>query len=301
MLRGLYTAAAGMITQQRKHDTAVNNIANLNTPGFKHGVSVARSFPEMMIMLMNGGEGVPNRHIGRINTGVMVEETMFPILQGDVMETGKATDFALVSNIRVFLQEGDAEPIRFDASGKFVTEDGEVIYQPQAFFTVLNDQGERRFTRNGQFTINAAGELVTMNGYRVLGIDGEPIVADLETGQVRVNNRGQLYNPETGELVLNGDGEPIALLISQVDNPYDLVREGHGLFRLSDGDPNAVPPVADPNEIQVLQGHLERSTVDPIQTMTQMMMALRAYETNQRVIQMYDQTLDKAVNEIGRV
>ena len=118
---------------------------------------------------------------------------------------------------------------------------------------------------------------------------------------MRVNNRGQLYNPETGELVLNGDGEPIALLISQVDNPYDLVREGHGLFRLSDGDPNAVPPVADPNEIQVLQGHLERSTVDPIQTMTQMMMALRAYETNQRVIQMYDQTLDKAVNEIGRV
>ena len=141
MLRGLYTAAAGMITQQRKHDTASNNIANLNTPGFKQGVSVARSFPEMMIMLTNGGEGVPNRHIGRINTGVMVEETMFPIVQGDLMETGRTTDFALVSNIRVFLDEGDEEPIRFDETGKLVTEDGEVILSAAGVFYRLERAG----------------------------------------------------------------------------------------------------------------------------------------------------------------
>lgn len=301
MLRGLYTAAAGMITQQRKHDTASNNIANLNTPGFKQGVSVARSFPEMMIMLTNGGEGVPNRHIGRINTGVMVEETMFPIVQGDLMETGRTTDFALVSNIRVFLDEGDEEPIRFDETGKFVTEDGEVIFQPQAFFTVWNERDEVRFTRNGQFTVNAAGELVTMGGHRVLGNDGEPIAADLESGIVRVNERGQLYNPETGALLLDEDEQPISLLISQVDNPYALVREGNGLFRLDDDSGFEAAPVEELDDVQVLQGYVERSTVDPIQTMTNMMMALRAYETNQRVVQMYDQTLDKAVNEIGRV
>ena len=57
MLRGLYTAAAGMIMEQRKHDTITNNISNINTPGFKQGNAVSRSFPEFMISLTNGESG----------------------------------------------------------------------------------------------------------------------------------------------------------------------------------------------------------------------------------------------------
>ena len=72
-------------------------------------------------------------------------------------------------------------------------------------------------------------------------------------------------------------------------------------FVLDDDSGFEAAPVEELDDVQVLQGYVERSTVDPIQTMTNMMMALRAYETNQRVVQMYDQTLDKAVNEIGRV
>ncbi|MBR2570364.1 MAG: flagellar hook-basal body protein, partial [Paenibacillus sp.] len=56
MLRGLYTAASGMMTQQRRHDTVTNNIANMNTPGYKSVNSVQRSFPEMMIKLMGTDE-----------------------------------------------------------------------------------------------------------------------------------------------------------------------------------------------------------------------------------------------------
>jgi flagellar basal body rod protein FlgG len=74
MLRGLYTAAAGMISEQRRHDTITNNIANINSPGFKQGSSLSRSFPEMLISRIRGGQdGAANAKIGRLNTGVFAE------------------------------------------------------------------------------------------------------------------------------------------------------------------------------------------------------------------------------------
>ncbi|UUZ91245.1 flagellar basal body protein [Paenibacillus sp. P25] len=59
MLRGLYTAASGMIAQQRKHDIVTNNIANINTPGFKSGGGIDRSFPEILISRIRNGQGNP--------------------------------------------------------------------------------------------------------------------------------------------------------------------------------------------------------------------------------------------------
>lgn len=308
MLRGLYTAAAGMITQQRKHDTATNNLAHMNTPGFKQGVTVSRSFPEMMIHIMNSGEATPSRQIGRLNTGVMAEETMFPILQGDLFETGKTTDFAIVSNIQL-MDEDTGEPIRFDESGKFVNEDGETIFQPQAFFTVWDENDELRYTRNGTFVINNAGELTTAAGHRVLDRNEQPIVFGPEwsSDRLRVDSRGLLYDAQTGEALLNEDGEQIGLLITQVNNPNLLVRIGDSLFRLELEDnpdldiDDVIEPVENMDNVQIFQGFIERSNVDPIQATTSMMVAMRAYEANQRIIQFYDQTLEKTVNEIGRV
>ena len=64
MLRGLYTAASGMTTQQRRHDAITNNIANLNTPGFKGSNTVSRTFPDMLLSAMGGPEGTV-KPIGR--------------------------------------------------------------------------------------------------------------------------------------------------------------------------------------------------------------------------------------------
>lgn len=301
MLRGLYSAAAGMITQQRKHDTATNNISNLSTPGFKQGVSVSRSFPEMMITMMNDGEG-GKKKLGPIHTGVMVEETLFPIVQSELLETMKPTDFALVSNIQVFENvAGEEVPIAFDGSGKYVNDEGEVIFQPQAFFTAMNENDELRYTRNGQFYIDDAGGLRTTNGMRVLDTNEEPIVLAVDIEELRVNERGQLFNALTNEALVDADGAPVSLLVSQVDNPNDLIREGNSVFRLDTPDDNPSRPVDNINEINVQQGYIESSNVDPIASQTNMLQALRAYESNQRVVQFYDQTLDKAVNEIGRV
>src|ERR1700682_1651408 len=119
MLRGLYTAAAGMIMEQRKHDTITNNISNINTPGFKQGNAVSRSFPEFMISISNGDSNTRSvRPIGKLNTGVFAEEDLSIYLQGDLQETKNPLDVALVSNIKV-------PGLQFDGSGKMVTADGQ--------------------------------------------------------------------------------------------------------------------------------------------------------------------------------
>lgn len=292
MIRGLYTAASGMLAQQRRHDAITNNVANMLTPGYKQDTAALRSFPEMLIHLLEKGDSPEAKQIGALNTGVFVEEQLPMFTQGDLQETRQPGDLALISNIQV--QVG-GQNVVFDPSGKAVV-NGEVIYQPQAFFTVLGADGEPRYTRDGRFRLNEAGQLVSVNGDPVLGVDEEPIIVNQSLDRVTITSNGQL-------VALTEEGDPIVLgqlLISRIDNPYDLIREGNGNYRLSDGAPAAVPAAAE-DAVQVRQGYLERSNVDAAQAMVDMMTALRLYEANQRVIQSYDQTLEKAVNEIGRV
>lgn len=293
MLRGLYSAAAGMIAQQRKHDAATSNIANMNTPGFKQNTVVQRSFPEMLISLVRDGEdGQPSRTIGSLHTGVFAEESVPLFAQGDLMQTHLTTDLAILSNIQV-------EGLAFDMNGRAVNAEGEFVYQPQGFFTVVNANGELRYTRDGRFTVNEAGEWITAGGHRLVGTDGLPI-AQGDAAAVRVTPTGLLIDADTGEALLDDDGEPLALLISVIEEPHALIREGEGVFRL---DENAAParPLLPGEGVTVMQGYVERSNVDVAAATVNMMAALRAYEANQRVIQFYDRSLDKAVNDVGRV
>ncbi|QMV41734.1 flagellar hook-basal body protein [Cohnella cholangitidis] len=288
MLRGLYTAASGMLAQQRRHDTITNNIANINTPGFKSNNSVNRTFPEMLISVM-GGANPPEGNVGKLSTGVFAEENLLSMSQGDLKETYRFQDLALISDILV-------DGATFDQSGKYVDEDGEVTYKPQAFFAVANAQGEERYTRDGSFKTAPDGTLLTSDGLEVVGANGQPIVVTVPWEQVNVSADGRLLDRTTG---LPLDGNP-QLRIMRVDNPNLLIREGDGRFRYA-GDNAGIRQIAAGERVEVRQGFLERSNVDPAQSSVDLMAALRAYEANQKVIQTYDRSLDKAVNEIGRV
>lgn len=293
MMRGLYSAAAGMIAQQRKHDAATNNIANINTPGYKAMNTVMRTFPEALIQAIRTGDGNGRRGpIGRLATGVFAEEYVPLFRQGDVVSTGRATDLALVSNIQM-------DGLAFDAAGRAVTEDGETVYQPQAFFTVLNNDGEPRFTRDGRFTVNEAGEWLTSSGMRLVGVNGEPIRTEADPAHLQIAPNGLVIDRRTGEPLIGEDGGNVQLLISVVEQPYNLIREGAGVFVLD--NPEGARPLLADEEVRVMQGFTEQSTVDPVQSTIDMMTALRMYEANQQVIQTYDRTLEKTVNEIGRV
>ncbi|MEW9702320.1 flagellar hook-basal body protein [Paenibacillus sp. SI8] len=297
MLRGLYTAASGMISEQRRHDTITNNIANINSPGFKQGNALSRSFPEMLISTIRGGQGASTAPLGKLNTGVFSEENISLHTQGDLQETQNPFDFALVSNIQV-------AGMTFDTSGKFVNADGSMIFQPQALFTVLNADGEQRYSLNGKFTVDTAGQLVNANGDLVVGRDGQRIQLIDATGQpvhaFKVNDKGEFFDGN-GQPLTNAAGQPVGLMLSRAENPNLLLREGNGLYRINPGDEATVTQIAAGDQVEVRQGFVERSNVDSAQSMVDMMSALRAYEANQKVIQFYDKSMDKAANEVGRV
>ncbi len=298
MLRGLYTAASGMITQQRRHDTVTQNIANINTPGYKQVNSISHSFPDMLISLVGDKESASPHRIGKLSTGVFAEESLPSYLQGDLRETGKANNFGLASSLSLN-DPATGLPIPFDASGKYVSEDGEVTYRPEAFFSVLDNNDQVRYTRDGNFTVNAAGELLTSQGQRVLGANGNPIVfpAGLSIDQVQSDS--------VGNLVYNNNGVPTALAqlgVAVINRPQELVREGNGVYRAQDPEVADVRIGLQPLDgAEVRQGFLESSNVDTAQAMVDLLAAQRAYESNQKIIQYYDKSLDRAVNDIGRI
>ncbi|MDY0409469.1 flagellar hook-basal body protein [Virgibacillus soli] len=265
MLRGFYTAASGMIAQQRHQEALSNNITNANTPGYKADQATLRAFPELLIQQM-GSKNIPTKDghqiaqrqgIGSLNTGVYVQEFVPNFAQGDLRETNMSTDLALVN-------------------GQFPDEKGSV------FFTVQNEQGDVRYTRNGNFTVDSEGYLVTNEGYYVLNEAGNPI----QTNGVQFT--------VTPEGLVQADGQMTQLGIRYAANPLELSKEGNDLFS---GETEQVPQGA---TFHVQQGSLEQSNVDSLQSMTQMMEAFRIFETNQRVLKAYDESLGKAVNDIAR-
>ncbi|WP_428910079.1 flagellar hook-basal body protein [Niallia sp. Krafla_26] len=276
MLRGFYTAASGMLAQQRKTEMLANNMSNANTPGFKADQSAIRAFPEMLLQRMDKGNGVTpgsSRTIGSLNTGVYMQEVMPKFLQGDLKETGLKTDVALL-----------------DVSLPTNPETGMV---GSTFFTVEGNDGGRRYTRNGNFTLDGAGFLTTGSGAYVLDQQGNRI--GLPSDQFVVNDEGQII------VGFDENQEVVARIgIAYTNDPHSMVKEGDGLFRFEGGN------LADAYNVDGLfvktqQGFLEQSNVDTAQTMTEMMAAYRTFEANQKVLQAYDTSLQKTVNEVGRI
>lgn len=292
MIRGLYTAAAGMVTQQRRHDTATQNIANLNTTGYKQVNTVNHAFPDVLVSAMTGGT---TTSIGRLNTGVFAEQSISQYLQGDLIESGKSVDFALSGDLQV-VDPATGNNMSFDGSGKYVSPEGEVTYRPQAFFTVQDNEGNNLYTRNGSFSIDGAtGQVLSSGGFTVLDSSGNPLVLRGSQESLKVDGQGNLLDPNTGLLTGTRIG------VSIITNPQELVRDGNGVFHADDIEAAGIRYSNAADNMQVRQGFLEGSNVDPTQVTIDLNAAYRAYEANQKVIQYYDSSLQKAVNEVGRV
>lgn len=300
---------------QRRQDVLANNLANINTPGYKQDDGVLRAFPEQLLSRMRDPEGptvdgMPNFSgqpavIGRLNSGVYLSEALPNFSQGDIVETSNPYDVALMDNL---------QPI--DVNGKAVKQ--------RLFFSVAKlqdptqpvaDPNQIRYTRNGNWQVNNNGYLLTADGYYVLDENNTAIrVNDPDPNGTGLSAGNKLVIDENGKLFLpSGDpnlpGEPLVplgptLSLKVATDPSQMNREGNNLYRWMG---TAQPVELDRNDpamkgfFGVKQGWVERSNVDPAQTMTDMMTALRAYEANQRVITTIDGTMDKAVNEIGRV
>jgi flagellar basal-body rod protein FlgF len=277
LLRGFYTAASGMMAQQRRIEMLTNNIANANTPGYKSDQAALRAFPELLLSRLDKAT-VPTKTprsfplqptIGSINTGVYMQELIPNFRQGDIKETGQPTDIALINGTL---------PV-----------DAETGKEGTLFFVVQNENGDIRYTRNGNFTLNPQGFLTTNDGWYVLDENGRRI--ELPSTNFTVNADGTIVANNTRIARIN---------IAFAANPNTLAKEGNGLFRSENGVlPSAL---GNPNVTYTLkQGFLERANVDLNRAMTEMLSAYRAFEANQKIVQAYDRSMDKAVNEIGRL
>jgi flagellar basal-body rod protein FlgG len=251
MIRGLYTAASGMLAQTKVMDVLANNLANVNTVGYKKDIVVLSSFPNVEAMREGGDNVPPDRKVGRIEYGVLIDTFHTVFEEGPLMETTGKLDFAIEGN---------------------------------GFFVVNTPQGER-YTRDGAFTMNADGYLVTKDGHIVLGENG-PI--RLSPGDVSVDEKGNIIN--NGQLVDR-------LRIVDFSDYNALRKQGDNLFYLD----NAVNTQIVSATGRIRQGYLEESNVNSVKEMVNMISVMRNYESNQKVVTAFDETLGKAVNEVGRV
>ncbi|KXS45308.1 MULTISPECIES: flagellar basal-body rod protein FlgF [unclassified Candidatus Frackibacter] len=244
MLRGMYTAASGMNAALKRTNTITNNLANANTTGYKKDEAVNKSFSEMLLRRLPDG-----KVIGETGQGVKVDETSTDFSEGGLHKTDNPLDWAITG---------------------------------EGFFTVQTPQGIR-YTRNGNFTLNQNGQVVTQNGNLVLGQAG-PLEALGEDVQLDNSNN----------LVVDGQIIDQIRIVTFAQND-GLVKEGNSLYRATPDVGNQFIATGD-----IEQGYLESANVNVVESMTNMIEATRHYEANQRIVKTYDKSLEKTVNSVGR-
>ena len=254
MVRGLYTAAMGMNVQAKRLDLVSNDLANAGTTGYKKDVAVISSFKEEYLARLNDSQNFKpnNAIIGKITYGAKVDGVYTDFTQGSVIPTSSATDLAI---------QGDG------------------------FFTVQTPNGVA-YTRDGNFSINQFGQLVTAEGYNVMGQEGI-----IEFGEDYFTQGNSMVVQANGEIYLDGAYIDTLDMASFADN-NSLTKQGDNLYT-STGERNEFTG-------SVIQNFLETSNVNTVSAMVDMISVARAYETNQKMIQTQDNLLGKAVNELGK-
>jgi flagellar basal body rod protein FlgG len=168
----------------------------------------------------------------------------------------------------------------------------DIAIKGDGFFEIELPGGELGYTRDGEFHINDLGELVTKQGYPVLGDNGAPITFQQDTGlNFTIGHNGQVTE--------NGVFDGQILRVVRVADTSGLQDAGGGLFTIA--DPNTAQPTPlNEDEIALQQFHLEQSNVSTIHEMTQMIQAMRSSELNHQVIRHYDQRLGKTIADLGQ-
>lgn len=282
MLRGWYTGASGMAAQQVRLDTVANNLANVDTDGYKREVAVSKAFAQLLLRRMNDdgvylhplGSGDMAPVIGKLGTGVESNEIYTELEQGALKGTESDFDLAL------------------DGKG---------------WLTVSTPDGER-YTRNGSFVLGKEGYLETKEGFPVMGVDG-PI--KVKANNFQIDKQGRVWvnadyidDPEllVGREQNEWDNTVLLDTLKIVDFELDrfIAKQGTSLWKDTElsGPARAMTPEDRPT---VLQGFTEAANVNVVTEMVRMIEVNRAYEANQKTIQSQDAALGKLINEVVKV
>jgi flagellar basal-body rod protein FlgG len=257
-----------MNSQQQRLDAIANNLANVDTTGYKRDVAVSKSFPELLMRRMADdgqyinpfGSADAAPIIGKVGLGVEMNEFYTIFEQGSFKETQNDTDMTLAG---------------------------------EGFFAVQTPSGER-YTRNGNFLIGKEGILETKEGYPVLGENG---LLTLGNEEFTVNSDGiiTLTNRETLENTIVD-----RLKIVRFDNERYIKKQGSSMYAATDISGSAY--IAEGSERpSTMQGYVESSNVNVVQEMVQMIEVNRAYEANQKSIQAEDSMMSGLWTQVARI
>lgn len=261
MLRGFYTTISSMLELQARQNVTANNIANIETTGYKSESVVSKPFKEVMLANKdNYVNGVPRKQsLGGFSSGVRIDETITNHTQGTLISSESNTSFGLVG---------------------------------EGMFTVQKQDGTIGYTRNGVFKIDRDGYLSTTEGYKVLGIrtgtgNVEPI--RFTSADIHLDSNNNIIDNGVNSYKFN---------IVNVTDKKAIVKDRDNLYKVLNGNENLVQPLPNHN---IKQFAFETSNVDVVAETTNLMTLARAFEANQSIIKTVDSTLYQVANEIGKI
>jgi flagellar basal-body rod protein FlgG len=258
----LYTAATGMEALETKLDVIANNLANVNTLGFKKD---RVNFEDLLykteklpgIEDSTGGLTAVGTQIG---LGTKVSGVQTDFRRGAFQLTGKATDMAI---------EGPG------------------------FFKITDTSGETVYTRSGNFSINSDGNLVLGSAQSGRLLDPNIQIPATATGVV-IQANGTVSYQETGNAQLTEAGD---IQLASFINPEGLLKLGENLFKETDASGTAQDQVPGTNGVGVVrQNALEASNVEPVQELIDLITTQRSFELNSQAVQAGDQILQLVSN-----
>ena len=261
MIRSLYVAKTGLEAEQTRMDVIANNLANVNTSGFKGSRAVFQDLLYQNLTQPGAQSSQSTQYPSgqQLGTGVRPVSTERLMTQGNLTQTGNSLDVAI---------------------------------NGQGFFQVLEPNGTIAYTRDGTFQLNNQGQLVTANGYLV-----QPTVTIPASAQsVTIGNDGTVSVTLPGQAAPQQVG---ALQLASFVNPTGLQSIGDNLYLQtgSSGAPNTGQPTL--NGLgSVRQGYLESSNVNVVAELVDMISTQRAYEVNSKAVTASDQMLQYVNNNL---
>lgn len=263
MMRALYTAGSGMMAQQFNVDVISNNLANVNTTGYKKERAEFKDllYETLDRAYMLDGIGKPvNLQVGH---GTNIVATAKNYGTGNLEKTDNPLDLAI---------------------------DGE------AFFMVQGPKGDTVYTRDGSFKVSISEEgnrLTTSDGYAILDDTGNQIFVDVDISKLSIGPSGELsYTDETGAAV--SLGQTIGMV--KFPNRNGLESLGSNFYAQNSASGEAVPDADLGTQSNIRQFFLESSNVQVVEEMVKLIVAQRAYEVNSKSVQSADEMLGMANN-----
>jgi flagellar basal-body rod protein FlgG len=263
MLRALYTAATGSQSQQFNIDVISNNVANVNTTGYK---KARAEFQDLLSQTYQAAGALTSQGtthpVGvQVGLGVQVAATQRVFLPGSIQQTGNPLDLAI---------QGDG------------------------FFQVQRDSGDIGYTRDGNFKRDANGTLVTSDGYPV-----QPnITIPNDATDVVIGLNGAVSVRQSGSTNLNQIGQ---IQLARFANPAGLESIGHNLYSQTPASGTATqgtPGQGDFSKTTLSQGFTEGSNVQIVEELINLITAQRAFEANSKVIKASDEILQTTNNTV---